>query len=67
LQHAVEIADRPDITHVEAMESIFEDIGFQSFEDGRHRSYETDAALEVRETAEQELGGRTRPQGHVSS
>ena len=63
----VEIADRPEITDVEAMESFFEDIGFQSFEDGRHRSYETDAALEVQEAVEQELGGRIRPSGHVSS
>lgn len=67
LQHALEIADHPDITDVEAMESFFEDIGFQSFEDGRHRSYETDAALEVQETVEQELGGRTRTMGHTSS
>jgi hypothetical protein len=67
LQHALEIAGRPEITDVEAMESVFEDIGFQSFEDGQHRSYETDAALEVQETVEQELGGLTRPAGHVSS
>ena len=67
LQHALEIAKRPEITDVEAMESFFEDIGFQSFEDGRHRSYETDPALEVQEAVEQELGGRIRPSGHVSS
>jgi hypothetical protein len=67
LQHALEIAERPDITDVDAMESLFEDIGFQSFENGRHRSYETDAALDVQEAVEHELGGRQRPAAQTSS
>lgn len=58
LQHALEIADRPDIVDIEAMESMYEDIGFQSFEDGRHRGFETHAALDVQETVDRELGGR---------
>ena len=66
LQHALEIADRPEITDVEAMESFFEDIGFQSFEDGRHRSYETDAALGCRGRRAR-ARWRIRPSGHVSS
>ena len=45
LQHALEIADRSDILDVEAMESLYEDIGFQTFEHGRHRSFETEAAM----------------------
>jgi hypothetical protein len=58
LQHALEIADRADILDVEAMESLYEDIGFQSFENGRHRSFETEAAIDVQESVERELGGR---------
>jgi hypothetical protein len=58
LQHALEIADRPDILDAEAMESLYEDIGFQSFENGRHRSFETEAAIDVQEAVERELGGR---------
>src|SRR5262245_31960521 len=62
LQHALEIAERPDIVDIEAMESMYEDIGFQSFDNGRHRGFETHAALEVQETVDRELGGRaTRP------
>jgi hypothetical protein len=66
LQHALEIAERPDIVDVEAMESMYEDIGFQSFENGRHRGFETDEALEVQEMVDRELGARTRPQGHAT-
>ena len=58
LQHALEIAERPDIVDIEAMESMYEDIGFQSFENGRHRSFETRAAIDVQETVDRELGGR---------
>jgi hypothetical protein len=66
LQHALEIADRPDILETEAMETLFEDIGFQSFENGRHRSFETEAAIEVQETVDRELGARaSRPHGSV--
>lgn len=66
LQHALEIADRPDIVDAEAMESLYEDIGFESFENGRHRSFETDVALDVQETVDREMGGRTRPPGHAA-
>jgi hypothetical protein len=58
LQHALEIAERPDIVDIEAMESMYEDIGFQSFENGRHRSFETRAAIDVQEIVDRELGGR---------
>jgi hypothetical protein len=43
---------------VEAMESLYEDIRFQSFRNGRHRSFETEAAIDVQETVDGELGGR---------
>jgi hypothetical protein len=64
LQHALEIADRPDVTDVEAMESLFEDIGFQTSDNGRHRSFETGTAIDVQEAVEGELGGRA-PHGHA--
>ncbi len=64
LQHALEIADRAEIQDIEAMESFYEDIGFQSFEDGRHRGFETEAALEVQEAVERDLGGRV-PRAHA--
>ena len=40
------------------MESMYEDIGFQSFDNGRHRGFETHAAIDVQETVEPELSGR---------
>ena len=64
LQHALEIADRPEIQDIEAMESLYEDIGFQSFDNGRHRGFETDAALEMQEAVERDLGGRA-PRAHA--
>jgi hypothetical protein len=64
LQHALEIADRPDIQDVEAMESFYEDVGFQTFEDRRHRGFETEAALEMQEAVERDLGGRA-PRAHA--
>jgi hypothetical protein len=59
LQHTLEIAERPDIVDVEAMESLYEDIGFPSFEQRRHRNFETDAAIAMQDAVSEELGGRT--------
>jgi len=64
LQHALEIADRPEIQDVEAMELFYEDLGFQSFDDGHHRGFETEAALQMQEAVERELGGRA-PRAHA--
>jgi RecB family exonuclease len=64
LQHALEIADRPEIQDIEAMESFYEDVGFQSFDDGRHRAFETEAALEMQEAVERDLGGHA-PRAHA--
>src|SRR5262245_4413476 len=64
LQHALEIAGRPEIQDIEAMESFYEDIGFQSYDDGRHRGFETEAALEMQEAVERDLGGRA-PRAHA--
>jgi len=60
LQHALEIGERTDIHDAEGMELLYEEIGFQSFENGSHRSYETDAAKAIQRAVEDELGGRGR-------
>ena len=44
LQHAREIAGRVGILDVDSMQAYYEEFGFQSYYDGRHTSYETDAA-----------------------
>lgn len=62
LQHALEIGERPEVVDIEAMESLYEDIGFQPFEQRHHRNYETDTAIAAQEAVEEELGGRT-PKG----
>lgn len=59
LQHALEIGERPDVVDVEAMELMYEDIGFQPFEQRRRRNFETDTAIAVQEAVEEELGGGT--------
>jgi hypothetical protein len=65
-EHAFEIGSRPDIVDVEAMESFYEDFGFQTFENGRHRSFETDAAQATQEAVDEELGQASRPTGHAA-
>ena len=58
LQHALEIGERTDILDAEAMESLYEDIGFESFENGSHKSFETEAAIAVQHTVDVEMGMR---------
>ena len=58
LQHALEIGERTDILDAEAMESLYEDIGFESFENGSHKSFETEAAIAVQRTVDVEMGMR---------
>ena len=58
LQHALEIGERTDILDVEAMESLYEDIGFQSFDSGSHKSFETEAAMAVQRAVDDEMGMR---------
>ena len=58
LQHALEIGERTDILDVEAMESLYEDIGFESLDTGSHKSFETEAALSVQRTVDEEMGMR---------
>lgn len=58
LQHAIEIGGRRDIVDIEAMESLYEDIGFQSFEHGRHKRFETSAAIAAEDAVTSELAIR---------
>ena|SRR5688572_27971511 len=58
LQHALEIGERPDITDVDTMESFYDGTGFQSFENGTHKGFETDAALAIQQRVEEEMGRR---------
>ncbi len=59
LQHALEIGERTDILDADSMESLYEDIGFESFENGSHKSFETEAAIAVQRAVDDEMGGRT--------
>lgn len=49
LQHAVEIAHRVDILDVDSMQAYYEEFGFQTYYDGHHPSYETEAAIAVQQ------------------
>lgn len=63
LQHAVEISARPDVTDSDSMESYYEDIGFQTRNDGRHLWYETATAIATEAQVADELvrgSGRKR-------
>ena len=58
LQHALEIGERTDILDVEDMESLYENIGFESLDNGSHKSFETEAALTVQRSVDDEIGMR---------
>jgi len=58
LQHALEIGERRDILDAEGMESLYEEIGFQSSDNGSHKSYETEAAKDIQRAVDEELGMR---------
>ena len=61
LQHALEIGRNPDVVDVEAMESLYEEIGYPTSRDPAIRHFETDAALAVQRAVERELEGRAAP------
>ena len=61
LQHALEIGERSDILDAEDMESLYEDIGFESFDNGSHKRFETEAAKAVQRTVDDEMGMRPAP------
>ena len=47
LQHAMEVGGRSDILDNGSMQSYYEEFGFQSYSDGYHTSYETQAAIDI--------------------
>jgi hypothetical protein len=55
LQHALEIAINPEIVDADSMESYYADVGFLTRIDNTHRSFETDAALEIERLVYQEM------------
>jgi len=55
LQHAVEIADNAEIADADSMESYYADVGFETHSGGVHRSFETDAALEIQRRVDHEM------------
>ena len=58
IQHALEVATHPDVVDVDAMESLYEDIGFPTTRDGPERHFETAAAKAVQRAVNAEMGRR---------
>ena len=59
LQHALEIANNPDIADADSMESYYAAAGFQTHIDGvNQRGFETDAAIAVQHRVDHELSDR---------
>ena len=61
IQHALEIGRRPEVVDVDAMELLYENIGFPTVRDGSMRHFETDAAIAVQRAVSDELGARATP------
>jgi hypothetical protein len=61
LQHVLEIGRHRQVSDVEAMESLYENIGFLTIRSAASRHFETDAAIAVQRAVHQELGGRAVP------
>jgi hypothetical protein len=58
LQHALEIGGRSDIVDADSMESYYEDIGFQTYDDGKHKEFETFEAIAVQRRVDAETSGK---------
>jgi hypothetical protein len=61
IQHALEIGRHRQVMDVDAMESLYENIGFPTIRDGSTRHFETDAAIAVQRAVHEELAGRAVP------
>ena len=57
LQHTLEIGRHPDVVDVEAMESLYEEIGYPTSRDHGIRHFETDDAIAVQSAVELEGRG----------
>jgi len=56
LQHVLEIGRHPEVVDAEAMESLYETIGYPAGRDGATRHFETGAAIAVQRAVHEELG-----------
>jgi hypothetical protein len=56
LRHVLEVGRHPKVVDVEAMESLYENIGYPTARDGAIRHFETDAAIAVQKAVSEELG-----------
>ena len=55
LQHALEVAGSPDIVDAASLAAHYQGVGFETFNDGHQRAWETDAARAVQYRVEQEV------------
>ncbi len=55
LQHALEVAGAPEIVDAASLAAHYQGIGFETFNDGHQRAWETDAARAVQYQVEQEV------------
>jgi hypothetical protein len=66
LQHALEIGRHPEVHSVDAMELLYESIGFPTVRDGSTRHFETAAAIAVQRAVNQELGDARTTHGGMA-
>ena len=58
LQHALEVAVNPEIEDADSMESYYAEAGFETHVNGRHRSFDTEAAIAVQQRVYQEMNDK---------
>lgn len=56
LRHVLEIGHHPEVVDVEAMELLYENIGYPTTRDAAVRHFETEAAIAVQRAVHEELG-----------
>jgi hypothetical protein len=61
LQHALEIAGRPDVVDVDSMASYYEDVGYFTYKNRTAKGFETAAAIAMQQRVDDEISGRSRP------
>ena len=65
MQHALEVGSHHDVVDVEAMESLYEDIGFRTLSEGTSRHFESKAAMAAQRAVDHELGGHVERQSNT--
>ncbi len=61
LQHALEVANTPDVVDAASMEGLYRDIGFETYQTDRGLLFETEAALQMQRRVDQELSDPSSP------